>query len=255
MPRIALTREVSESIARCELTHLEREPIDVGRARAQHAAYESALRTLGCRVERVEPAPDDLDSVFIEDTAVVFPELAIITRPGALSRRGETAAVAQTLAPYRRNVNIQSPGTLDGGDVLVASRTVFVGQSARTNARGIEQIRQVASPLGYTVIGIRVTGCLHLKSAVTEVAEGTLLLQPRWVDPAPFDGFDTIEVDSDDLYGANALRIGSRVIYPTAFPKTAARLAAHGISLHLVEADELAKAEGAVTCCCLTFEA
>jgi dimethylargininase len=252
---IALTRDVGESIARCELTHLERHPIDVDRARAQHAAYEAALRGLGCRVERVEAAPDCPDSVFIEDTAVVFPELAVITRPGATSRRGETEAVAQALAPYRHTVAIQSPGTLDGGDVLVAGRTVFVGQSTRTNGQGIEQMRQAVSTLGYTVIGIPVTGCLHLKSAVTEVAERVLLLQPRWVDPALFDGFDKIEVDSDDLYGANALRIGNRVIYPTAFPKTAARLAARGISLHLVGADELAKAEGAATCCSLVFEA
>jgi dimethylargininase len=252
---IAITRQVSPAITRCELTHLQREPIDLGRAAEQHEAYEGCLAELGCRVVRLPTELELPDSVFVEDTAVVFPELAIITRPGAPSRRGETVVVAQALAPYRRIVDIQSPGTLDGGDVLVAGRTVFVGQSARTNARGIEQIRQAASPLGYTVIGIRVTGCLHLKSAVTEVAEGTLLLQPRWVDPAPFDGFDTIEVDSDDLYGANALRIGSQVIYPTAFPKTAARLAARGVSLHLVEADELAKAEGAVTCCCLVFEA
>lgn len=255
MARIALTREVSDSITGCELTHLARRPIDVGRARTQHAAYEAALRELDCRVERVPAAHDCPDSVFIEDTAVVLPELAIITRLGAPSRRAETEAVRTTLKAYRELAVIEPPGTLDGGDVLVAGRTVFVGQSARTNARGIEQMRQAVSPLGYTVIGIPVTGCLHLKSAVTEVAEKVLLLQPDWVDPALFDGFVTIDVDSSELYAANALRIGSRVIYPAAFPRTAARLAARGISLHLVEADELAKAEGAVTCCSLVFEA
>lgn len=259
MPRIALTREVSDAIARCELTHIARQPIDVRRARAQHAEYEAALRELGCRVERVPAAPEFPDAVFVEDAAIVFSELAVIARPGASSRRGETESVARTLSAYRRVVPIREPGTLDGGDVLVAGHTAFVGRSTRTNEAGIEQLRRAVSPLGYTVVPIPVTGCLHLKSAVTEVADGVLVFQPDWVAADFFRGFEAIAVAAGELYGANALRIGDRVIYPAGFPKTAERLAERlanrAVSLRLVEADELAKAEGAVTCCSLVFDA
>lgn len=253
MTAIALTRELSDAIDRCELTHVAREPIDTDRARAQHAAYEDALRELGCRVERVAAAPDLPDSVFIEDTAVVLPEVAVIARPGAASRRPETAAVSEALGAYRSLLTIEAPGTLDGGDVLAIGRTLFVGQTERSNAGGIEQLGRLLTPMGYAVIGVPVRGCLHLKSAVTLVAEDALLIRPSWVDATAFAGFDLIEVDRSEPYAANALRIGDRVIYPTAFPKTARRIEARRIEVRTVDVNELAKAEGAVTCCSLVF--
>src|SRR5947207_3042963 len=142
MSLIAITREISPAIVRCELTHLTRVPIDLDRARAQHAAYERALAAMGCTVERLETGDAMPDSVFIEDTAIVFDELAIVTRPGAESRRGETEAVAQALQPRRPLIRIEPPATIDGGDVLVAGRAVFVGRTGRTNAAAVEQLRR-----------------------------------------------------------------------------------------------------------------
>lgn len=254
MSLIALTREVGDAIGQCELTHLTREQIDVPLARTQHAAYEETLRELGCRVERVPATPDCPDSVFIEDTAVVLPEVALITRPGAPSRRAETDAVREALRPHRRLLTIEAPGTLDGGDILTIGRTLFIGQTERSNEHGIEQMRRLLEPMGYAVIGVPVNGCLHLKSTVTQIAERTLLIQPEWVDASAFAGFEVIEVDPSEPYAANALRIGDRIVYATAFPKTAQRIEAHGIPVHTVDVSELAKAEGAVTCCSLVFD-
>ena len=246
---IALTREVSAALAACELTHLEREPIDVARARTQHAAYEEALRHAGCTIERL-PASDEMpDSVFIEDIAIVFDEVAIVTRPGAVSRRVEIPAVAEAVGRHRSVHMIQPPGTIDGGDVLVVDRRVFVGHSTRTIPDAIAQMRQTLTPFGYTFCDVEVRGCLHLKSAVTALADGLLLANSEWVDTRAFAGFELIDVDPNEAMAANALRVGDRVIFPTAFPRTAERLAARGLRLELVDASELAKAEGAVTCC------
>lgn len=223
---IALTRAVPPSIVHCELSHLERRPIDVDRAVAQHDEYERALARLGCRVQRIAPEPDMPDSVFVEDTAVVLDHVAIITRPGAESRRGETRSMAEALQAYRELASIEDPGTVDGGDVLRLGDTLYVGLSARTNEEGIRQLRRFAP-----VVAVPVTKCLHLKSAVTDVADRRLLINSKWIDPAYFAGFELIEAEE-----ANALRIGNAVIYPGDIPM-----------------DELAKAEGALTCCSVIF--
>ncbi len=246
---IALTREVSPTIIRCELTHLARTPIDVARAREQHAAYEALLTRLGYDVRRVLALPDHPDAVFIEDTAVVLPALAVITRPGAESRREEVEAVAEALAAHRALARITAPGTLDGGDVLCTGRTLFVGRTARTNDAGIAQLAAFAAPHGFTVRAVDVTGCLHLKTAVTEVADGTLLVNPAWIPAGTFDGFTVIPVDPGEPMGANAVRAGGALIYGDAYPRTKARLEAAGLTVHTVDASEVAKAEGAVTCC------
>ena len=248
---LALTREVSSGLAACELTHLARAPIDVELARRQHAAYEQTLRDAGYSVERLPAGPDLPDSVFIEDIAIVFDELAIVTRPGAEARRAEVPVVAEAVGRYRPVHTIQPPGTLDGGDVLSVGRRVFVGRSTRTNAAAIAQMRAILAPHRYIVCEAPVRGCLHLKSAVTALADDLLVANPAWIDRAVFEGFGVVDVDPRELMGANALRLADRVIYPTAFPRTAERLAARGLRLELVDASELAKAEGAVTCCSL----
>jgi dimethylargininase len=248
---VAITRAVSAGITACELTHLQREPIDVERARAQHRAYEQALVDAGGTVERLDAADDLPDSVFVEDIAVVFDEIALITRPGAASRRRETAAIADALAAHRPVERIASPATVDGGDVLVIGRRVFVGLSSRTNGEAAAQMQRILRPHGYRVHATRVDGCLHLKSAVTALDEATVLVNPRWVDPAVFDAFERVEIDPAEPYAANALRVADRVIYPAAFPQTAERIAARGLRVEIVDASELAKAEGAVTCCSL----
>jgi dimethylargininase len=251
---LALTRAISPAIVRCELTHLAREPIDVARARRQHEAYEERLREEGCAVVRL-PATDDMaDSVFIEDIALVFGELAVMTRPGASSRRVETAAVAGAIAPYRPIVWIEAPATIDGGDVLTVGKRVFVGESSRTNAAATSQLARYLAPHGYTVHLVPVRGCLHLKSAVTAVSDDTLLINPERVPAEVFRPLTLLEVHPAESDGANALLVGASVIYPTAFPRTCARLEGRGFRVSQVEVTEIAKAEGAVTCCSLIFE-
>jgi dimethylargininase len=253
--RIALTREISPAIGRCELSHLSRQVIDINLARTQHEAYERRMSESGCSIVRL-PAADDLpDSVFIEDVAVVFDELAVIARPGAPSRRGETACVAESLQAYRPLRHIEAPGTLDGGDVLTIGRRVFVGESQRTNKAAIAQLARILDSFGYQVCGLTVRGCLHLKSAVTALSEDFLLINPAWVRADQFESFRLLEVDEAEPYAANALRVGDRVIYPTGYPSTRARLQAAGVHILDVDVTELIKAEGAVTCCSLIFDA
>jgi dimethylargininase len=251
---IAITRPVSASLAQCELTHLAREPIDVHRAGAQHAAYEQLLGSLGATLVRVGAAPELPDAVFIEDTAVVLDEMAVVTRPGAASRRPETAGVASALEAYRALSTIKAPATLDGGDVLRLGRTLYVGKSGRTNESGIEQLGRLAAPFGYEVVPVGFSECLHLKSAVTALAGDTLLMNPAWASPDAFPGTEILLVDEREPYAANALRIADTIVFPTHHPRTCERLVARGLRVAPVECDELAKAEGAVTCCSLVFE-
>ena len=252
---MALTREISLTLQRCELTHVARVPICVDRARAQHAAYEWALVEEGCTVRRLDAGPNMPDSVFIEDIAVVLDEGAIVCRPGATCRRVETSGVVEALARHGRPMQeIQAPGTLDGGDVLVVGREVFVGASTRTNRSAIDQMSRLLSALGYRVHAIPVRGCLHLKSAVTAVARDTLLINREWVSADAFPGMSLIDVDPQEPHAANGLLIGSVVVYPASFPGTRARLERRGLRVRPVEVDELQKAEGAVTCCSLVFE-
>jgi len=251
---IAITRAVSDAITSCELTHVARTPLDVGLARAQHRAYEHALEESGCDVVHVEPAHALPDAVFIEDTAVVVDEVAIVMRPGAPSRRAETDAVARVLARYRELRRIEAPGTVDGGDVIVAERRVFVGRSSRTNDAGIAQLRAILTPFGYDVASVEVRGCLHLKSAATLLSENQLLVNLAWIDGAAFAGVDLLPIDPSEPYAANILRAGDELIYPSAFPRTRDWIERRGIELRIVDVSELAKAEGAVTCCSLIFE-
>jgi dimethylargininase len=250
---LAIMRPVSSRIARCELTHLPRVPIDYETARAQHEAYGRALESAGCRILSLPEEPDLPDSVFVEDAAVVLEEVAVLTRPGAASRRREVDSVAEALAPHRPLARIAEPGTLDGGDVLAMGRTLYVGLSRRTNREGIEQLSALVSGRGFSVRAVEVTGCLHLKSAVTAVGPETLLLHPAWVGGDAFQPYRRIEVDEREPYAANALRIGERVIYPASFPRTRERLERNGVAATEVDISELQKAEGAVTCCSLVF--
>ena len=250
---VALTREISPAIARCEITHVARTPIDVERARAEHATYEDVLRRLGCRVTRLPSSDAMPDSVFIEDTAVVLEEMAVLARPGAESRRTEVAAVGAALRNHRPIAAILPPGTVDGGDVLRAGPRLFVGVGARTNAAGAKQLRSICAPLGYRVEETAFTGCLHLKTAATLVAEDLVLINPDWVDPERFAPLRTITIDPAEPFAANALRIGDDVVYPAEFPRTRVRLEKAGLRVHCVAAGELAKAEGGVTCCSLVF--
>jgi dimethylargininase len=249
---IAIIREVSPSIAEAEVTHVERVPIDYVKAVVQHAQLAQTLQDLGCDVHALEADPRHPDCVFIEDTAVVLDEIAIITRPGAESRRGERFPVARVLASLRPLGLIEPEATLDGGDVLVVGRKIYVGQSSRTNEAAVQQLRALTLPFEYEVIPVDVRGALHLKTAVTQVAEDTLLVNPEWVDVQAFRTYTLMECV--EPFGANALRIGDSVIYPNEFPRTRDKLVAAGIDVRGVDAGELAKVEGGVTCCALLVE-
>lgn len=253
--RIAITRGVSPNIERCELTHLEPQAINVDLARAQHSRYEQCLADLGCHVQSLAPEPDLPDSVFVEDTAIVVPELALLTRPGAESRRPEMPGVAEALSQYRRLVHVVAPGTIDGGDVLVLDRSLFIGLSGRTNEEGVRQVRAVLEPLGYAVNTVSVQRCLHLKSAVGRVAPDTLLINRDWVDATAFGDIRFIDVDPTEPGAAGALLIAGTVVYPARFKRTLERLDRAGVQTAAVELSELAKAEAGVTCCSLVFRA
>ena len=251
----AITREISSGFNECQLTHLPRVPIDVERARAQHDAYEWALVELGCTVRRVDSTAEMPDAVFVEDTAVVLREGAIIMRPGAEPRRLEVSGVAEALARFGLPTrDIREPGTVDGGDVLVIGRDVFIGSSERTNTAGISQMQRILGRLGYGVHVVPVSGCLHLKSAVTLVGPGTLLINREWVPVDPFSSLTLLEVDVDEPRAGNALLVGDVVIYPAAYPRTRARLEQHGLRVKTVNIDEMTKADGGLTCCSLIIE-
>lgn len=250
----AITRAPSPNIAACELTHLERAAIDAERAAAEHEAYESALEELGCTVERLPAEPDLPDSVFVEDTAVVLPELAVITRPGAVSRRPETASIAKVLGRYRPLHAIAEPATMDGGDVLRIDRNLYVGLTSRTNSDAVSQLREAVAPWDYAVRGVEVHGCLHLKSAASWLGGDVVLLNPEWVDEELFAGLECIHVHPDEPQAANVLRVGGTLLCPAASVRTRERLERHGFTVRPVDISELAKAEAGMTCSSLILD-
>ncbi|MFZ5877932.1 MAG: dimethylarginine dimethylaminohydrolase family protein [Chloroflexota bacterium] len=251
---LAIARQVSARFAECELTHIQRQPIDIAKARAQHAAYVRALQGLGCHVVEL-PAEDDLpDSVFVEDAAFILPEVAVVTRPGADSRKPETVSVADALRPHRDLLFVHEPATIDGGDVLVLDRDIYVGLSSRTNTAALQQLQSMLGRYGYRIHGVAVGEFLHLKSAVTRLDEETLLLNPRWVDATLFGKFKQVEVAPSEPMAANILVIRGAGLYPNNFPETQARIEAHGAKVITLDVSELAKAEGAVTCCSLILQ-
>ena len=250
---IAITRKISPRFNECEVTHIERTPIDLDVARAQHEEYVNALASLGCQVIELPEEPDLPDSVFVEDTAFILPEVAVITRPGADSRKPETESIIRALSPHRPLVHVTEPGTVDGGDVLVLGKNIYIGISTRSNDSAVRQLQELLAKYGYTVTAVEMHDCLHLKTAITKVDDKTLLINPNWVDTSHFKGFDWIEVDPSEPFAANCLPVGDGIIFPTAFPKTRQKLEQKGYKIQAVNVAELAKAEGAVTCCSLVL--
>jgi dimethylargininase len=250
----AITRAVSPAIVHCELSFIDRKPIDLARAQQQHQGYEVLLAKLGARVVSLPPEPDLPDSMFVEDPAIVLDEIAVILPLGTESRRAEAPSLAQELAKYRKLADVQLPGTLEGGDVLRIGRKLFVGLTKRSNAEGIRQLTEIVKPHGYEVIPVPVTGCLHLKSAVTFIAENTLLANRAWFDTAPFAGYDWIDVDPTEPHAANALALGGTIILPASFPRTRGRVGSLDYRVTTLDISELQKAESGLTCSSLLFE-
>ena len=242
----ALVRAPSSRLAEGIVTHIARSPLDVALAREQHAAYAEALAAVGWKIEPVPAAEDCPDSVFIEDTVVVFDDLAVLTRPGAAVRRPEVGGVARAVASLGlRTARIEDPGTLDGGDVLQAGTTVYVGRGGRTNADGIRQLRSLLAPLGRTVVAVPLGNVLHLKSAVTALPDGTFLLLPHLVPAALFPAVRPVEEDS----ACHVVPLGGdRVLIAASAPRTAGLLEDLGFTPVVVDITEFEKLEGCVTC-------
>ena len=251
---IALTRGVSPTLGDCELQELDRQPIDIAKAMEQHRRYERCLEELGARVLALPADARFPDGVFVEDPAIVLDEIAVMTRMGAESRRGEAESIAGALAEFRSLTRIHEPGTLEGGDVMRIGETLYVGASLRTNWEGIRQLREVAAPFGYQVIAVPVHGCLHLKSACCYLGDETIIANRAWIDASGLAGFRIIDVPEDEPRSANVLRVGDTLILPEAFPKTRKLLENSGYHVRTLDVSELAKAEGAVTCTCLLFD-
>ena len=250
---VALTREPAGAFDACELTYREREPVDAAAAAAQHRGYRETLEACGARVVTL-PAVDELpDSVFVEDTAIVLEEVAVLTRPGVESRRGEVSLIEPEVARLRSVVRVEAPATLEGGDVLRLGRTLYVGLSPRTNVEGIAELRRLAAPHGYEVLTVEPRGCLHLKTGCSGLDEETVLVNPDWVDAEVFRGREVVAVDASEPWAANVLRVGRSVCVSAAYPRTAEMLAARDYDVRVVAVSEFAKVEGGMTCMSLLF--
>jgi len=250
----AIIRAVSAGLADCELTFLTRQEIDVAKAIEQHRGYEERLTRLGVHVLRLPAEPDLPDSVFVEDTAIALDEIAVITRPGAMSRQTETESIADALSKFRPLKFIQPPATIEGGDVMRIDHTLYAGLSARTNREGVLQLREIVEPHGYRVETIETAGCLHLKTGCAYLGRQTILANRNWINVQPLAGFDLINVPEDEPWAANTLTIGDTVLTPSGFPRTRALIEERGFKTQVVDISELRKAEAGLTCLSLIFK-
>ena len=254
MPILAVTNAPSPALERCELTHLQRTPIDLAVAREQHRGYQAMLRACGAEVVELEVNREHPDGVFIEDTAIVLNEIAIMMSMGAESRRGEPAAIEAALQRYRPVERVALPATIDGGDVARVGRTLLVGQSSRTSAAGAAALASIVERHDYEVIPVPVTGCLHLKSACTPLPDGRLLVNPAWIDMRPLASFGTVNVPEEEPHAADIGIVGETVCMAAEYPRTRELIESLGFPVRTTPLSEFAKAEGAVTCLSLIFD-
>ena len=249
MPIVAITHMPSPRMNDAVRTFIDVHAIDLDLAAIQHEEYRRVLERAGAEVVLLDGNQDHADAVFVEDTAVVLDEVAILTSMGAPSRRDEPRAIEPELSRHRGTLaRIQAPATLEGGDVLRVGRTLFVGATARTNAAGVTALRSIAEPLGYTVRAVPVDGCLHLKTACTALPDGTLLINPRWVDARDLAGAAVLHVAEGEPDAANVALVGGRVLMGAAHPRTTDLIRARGYEVDVIDLSEFAKAEGCVTC-------
>ena len=250
----AFTRGVSQSIGDCKLTFMEREPLDVAAAARQHAAYEHCLGQLGVRVLPLALMPEAPDAVFVQDTAVVVDEVAVMATMGAACRAGEVESVGHALAQHRPLRRLTPHATLEGGDVVRVGRTLYVGLSGHTNREGVRQLSDILAPYDYQVRPVDVKGCLHLSTGCSYLGRGQLLLNPVWVDAAPFSQFEILEVPETEPWAANTIAVGDAVLVASAFGRTRELVEERGFSVVATDISELQKAEGALTCMSLMFD-
>lgn len=249
---IAVTRAVSPHITDFSSAEGARH-LDYKKACRQHGEYIDRLAHAGLRVVSILSKPLLPLGVFVEDSAVVVDEVAVITRQGAASRRAECEAVWPTLSCYRRLVFMEAPGTLDGGDIIRVGRTLFVGISKRTNLEGVSQLTDILRPYGYEVKGVKVYEGSHLKSSCTYIGKGSMLMNVKKVDARPFEGFDIIKVPDSEPKAGNALLVGDKLFLPSAFNETRALLESRGFDVQGVDISEFQKVGGGVTCLSIVF--
>lgn len=252
---IAIAHVPSPHLNQCQLTHLAAQAIDLGRAATQHSGYLETLENLGVRVVLLDANRDFPDSVFVEDTAVVLDEVAIIATMGTSSRRGEPPAIEQELRRHREVRRIEQPGLLEGGDILRIGKRLLVGVSSRTDRDGIEALREIVEPFGYQVSPVPVHGCLHLKTACTALPDGRLFVNRRWLEMEALAEFECLDVPEDEPFAANLLLVGEVVCLAAAHPQTVELVHHRGFQTRTVDISEFAKAEGAMTCLSLLFQA
>lgn len=250
----AITHKVSSRINECELTFLDRAPINPGLAARQHDAYCAVLEKLGVTVERLSENESYPDSCFVEDTAIVAGELAVICNPGVASRRGETALIERELSKYKKTVRISLPATIEGGDVLQMGEKIFAGQSRRTNSQGIDELARILKPYGYSVIPVQTKGSLHLKSACAAIDDETIFVNPEWIDITPLKGFNLVRTPPEEPWSANVLRVGETVCLQAGAPAAAELIRRLARKVEIVDTSELRKAEAGLTCSSIIFE-
>ena len=253
--KIAILNRPSRALEKCELTFMDRNTIHFDVALKQHADYATVIRDVGVQVEMLEVTQAAPDSVFVEDTAIILDELAIVTSMGSASRRVEIEAMSEVVAGFRETVKrISSPANIEGGDVLRVGKTLFVGESSRTNAAGISALDKFVRPYGYRVCPVKVRGCLHLKTGITALDDETFIYNSQWIDASPFAEAKLIDVAVDEPFGANVLRIDDQLILNAAYPRTADKIEALKFKTKRVNISEFGKAEAGLTCMSLVFE-
>jgi dimethylargininase len=245
---LAITRNLSRKICDCELTFLQRQPIDFERAAQQQEAYRNVLKSLGLEVIAL-PADDRYpDCCFVEDAAVVLDEVAVITRMGSETRRGEGEALLPVLKAHRRIARMEAPATLDGGDVVQVGRRLLVGLSSRTNQDGVNTLREILGPFGYTVTPVPVHGVLHLKSACTALDDETLIVEASHIDLEALAGLRMVRVPPEEAQAADVLQIGQTICIHAGYERTINLLQKRGMDVRTVDVSEFLKAEAGVTC-------
>ena len=251
---LALTHVPSPNMDHGQRTHVGRAAIDFGLAVRQHAEYCRVLRDGGADVRVLEVNRDLPDATFVEDTAVVFDEVAVLASMGAEARRAELAGIEPELRKYRELRRIEAPATIEGGDVLRVGRTLLVGVSCRTNPAGVRALEAIVRRYGYRVRPVPVRQCLHLKTACTALPDGSLLVNPSWLAMASLPDFDKVPIPEEEPWAANTLPIGGTVCIAAEHGHTADLLRQRGFDVRTARVSEFAKAEGGVTCLSLWFD-
>jgi dimethylargininase len=251
---LALTHVPSPNLDQGERTHVARQAIDYVQAVAQHREYCRMLHDCGIQVRTLDVNRHLPDGTFIEDTAIILDEVAVLASMGTEARRAELAGIEPELRKYREVHRILPPATIEGGDVLRLGRTLLVGLSARTGSAGVQALEAIVGRYGYQVLPVPVRKCLHLKTACTALPDGGLLVNPAWLDEESLHGFDKICIPAGEPWAANTLLVGGTICLAAEHVQTAQLLRQGGFAVRTVRLSQFAKAEGGATCLSLLFD-